>query len=117
MRGWLGRGSERLLLVRLLSLGFESEDEAGAFGEFGVNGDFSVHLGCHQLADGQFKAIALGEVAHFQEGLEDILTLFLGDGAAGVADQELVLVGAALLEFQTDLPVLGRVFDGVVQKM
>lgn len=86
---------------------FEGDDEAGAFGEFGVDGDVAVHLHGHLAADGEAEAVALGEVVELEEGFEDVLTLFLGDEVADVGDDELVLVCAALLEFEAYVSVLG----------
>ena len=52
------------------------EDEAGAFGEVGIDVEVAVHLQGHLFADGESKAIASSEVADLKERLEDASTVF-----------------------------------------
>ena len=51
----------------------EIEDEAGAFGEVGIDIEVAVHLQGHLLTGGKAEAIACGEISDFKEWLEHIL--------------------------------------------
>ena len=67
-----------------LSLSVELKDEAGAANVLGIDVEVAIHLQRHLLADRQAKTVAGGEVAHFEEGLEDVVALLFRDAAAGV---------------------------------
>ena len=57
----------------------EVEDEAGAFGELGIDVEVAVHLQGHLFANGESEAVASGEVTNLKEWLEDVFALLFGD--------------------------------------
>lgn len=91
--------------------------EPCSFGVSAVQRQATVHLGGNQRADGESQPVALRQVFHFGERLEDVFALLLGDTATGVADDELVGVCTAFLEVQPYFSSGRGVFGGVFQQM
>jgi len=68
----------------------EVEDEAGAFGELGIDVEVAVHLQGHLFADGESETVASSEVADLKEWLEDVFAFLFRDAGASIRYQELV---------------------------
>ena len=68
----------------------EIEDEAGTFGELGIDVEVAVHLQGHLFADGESEAVASSEVADLKEWLEDVFALLFRDAGACIRYEELI---------------------------
>ena len=106
-----------MILLKVTLLCVEVEDEAGAFGELGIDVEVAVHLQGHLLADGESEAVASGEVADLKEWLEDVFTLLFGDAGTSVRYEELIRVGTALLELEGDGSFCRRVQCCIVEQV
>ena len=93
------------------------EDEAGTFGECGIDVEVTIHSQGHLLANRQSKTVALGKVTDFEERFEEVVTLLLRDAFASVGYKELVAMLSTLLVFEGYLATLRSVFYGILQKM
>ena len=87
----------------IISLRVQLDDEAGAGGVGFVDAERAVHLGGEQGTDGKAQAVALSEITHIGEGLEQGRNQFGVDGLAAVGDDELDVVRAALLGLKGDI--------------
>ena len=93
------------------------EDEAGAFGECGIDVEVTIHMQGHLFADRQSKTVALGKVTDFKERFEEVVALLLRDAFACVGYKELMAMLSALLVFEGYLATLRSVFYSILQKM
>ena len=93
----------------------DGDDEAGAVGVGGVEGDVAAEGTDEAAADGEAEAYAGHEVVALLEGVEDALAVFCPDAAAGVGDDEADAV-AVVLAAEFDVADVGEL-DGVVHQV
>lgn len=93
------------------------EDEAGTFGECGIDVEVTIHMQGHLFADRQSKTVALGKVADFEERFEEVVALLLGNALTCVGYKELMTMLSALLIFEGYFTTLRSVFYGILQEM
>ena len=90
------------------------KDEAGAFGECGIDVEVTIHMQGHLFADRQSKTVALGKVTDFKERFEEVVALLLGNTLTCVGYKELMTMLSALLVFEGYFTTLRSVFYGIL---
>ena len=90
------------------------EDEAGAFGECGIDVEVPIHSQGHLLANRQSKTVALGKVTDFEERFEEVVALLLGNALTCVGYKELMTMLSALLIFEGYFTTLRSVFYSIL---
>lgn len=71
--------------------------EARSLGVGSVDAQGTVHAGGHERADGQAQSVALGQVAYFAEGFEEVFAAVFRNAAACVGNDELLGMRTSLL--------------------
>lgn len=95
----------------------EGEDEGGAGGDCGVEGEGAVDLFGAEGADRETEACAFAYVSGDGKRLEEVFTLVFGNAGTGVGDDELMALCAALAVGKSDFASFGGVFGGVFEQM
>ena len=94
----------------------QDEDEAAAFSVVFVDGEAAVQLAGNKCADGKPQSVALRQVLHLVEGLEEVLFLLVGDARAVVGHDKMAEMCAFAFELEPYLTRRG-VEGGVVQQV
>lgn len=95
----------------------EGEDEGGAGGDVGVEGEVSVDLFGAEGADREAETCAFADVGRDGEGFEDVFAFVFGDAGACVGHDELMAFGPALTVGEGDLSSFRSVFGRVFEQM